>query len=502
MSLLRKIRNQAAVERASELECVMDAIAAPMFTTDNEFMITWINDAALQATGYRREEVVGKMNCSALSKTPICNTDDCTLKNCWRTRQPVFGSTVLETRGGQKVPIQAACSPIFDKKGEIIGGMEVIIDVTEAVELRAQAEQQRADLQEGIEVMSGVMQSVAGGDMTNRIEREFEGGLNDLKLNINTTLESLENSLLQVASASEQVNSAGGQISAGSQALAQGASEQASSLEEISSSLEEIGSMGKQNAANAQEARSMTENARTGTQKGVDNMGRLSEAIDKIKSSSDETAKILGTIDEIAFQTNLLALNAAVEAARAGEAGKGFAVVAEEVRNLAQRSAEAAKDTARLISESVDNAESGVALNQEVLANLEEISGQVAKVSEVMGEIATASDQQSQGIEQISTGVEQLNQVTQQTAANSEESASAAEELSSQAAELRSLVGSFKLSQGFQGATPPPAPQAIAVQQKRSANGHAGTANGNGHKSLSETLIPLDEEDEGILSSF
>ena len=166
--------------------------------------------------------------------------------------------------------------------------------------------------------------------------------------------------------------------------MAEGSAEQASTLEEISSSLQEVGSMTRQNTANAQEARSLTESASGSTKKGVDCMGKLSDAIQRIKESSDETAKIIKTIDEIAFQTNLLALNAAVEAARAGDAGRGFAVVAEEMRNLAMRNADAAKNTANLIEGSVMNADSGVALNAEVLRSLTEIDQQVGKVSEVM----------------------------------------------------------------------------------------------------------------------
>jgi len=178
----------------------------------------------------------------------------------------------------------------------------------------------------------------------------------------------------------------------------------------------------------------------------MESMQRLSTAINQIKVSTDETAKIVQKIDEIAFQTNLLALNAAVEAARAGDAGKGFAVVAEEVRNLAMRSAEAAKSTAQMIAESMENVENGVALNHEVLAKLGEINGQVQKVSAVMVEVAAASAQQSQGIEQINTAVEQMSQVTEENAANSEESASAAEELSGQAETVRALVATFHLS--------------------------------------------------------
>jgi methyl-accepting chemotaxis protein len=272
-----------------------------------------------------------------------------------------------------------------------------------------------------------------------------------------------------------------------------------------------MSSMTKQNAGNATEAKSLSDSARTAAGKGVDSMHRLSEAVDKIKASSDATAKILKTIDEIAFQTNLLALNAAVEAARAGDAGKGFAVVAEEVRNLAMRSAEAAKNTANMIEESVKNADSGVLLNAEVLKNLDEINTQIMRVGEVMGEIAASSDQQSQGVDQINTAVEQMNQVTQQNAANSEESASASEELSGQAEEMRSVVGSFTLSntQGSsQRTTRRPAAAARPVPAPAPKAAHAATSGtpGNGGRHTGRNpaaLIPLDEKKgELVLQEF
>jgi len=175
-------------------------------------------------------------------------------------------------------------------------------------------------------------------------------------------------------------------------------------------------------------------------EKGTESMQRMSQAIARIKQSSDQTGKIIKTIDEIAFQTNLLALNAAVEAARAGEAGKGFAVVAEEVRNLAQRSAEAARTTADMIEGSVKNADNGVAISKEVAESLGEIAEGSRKVNDLVGEIAAASNEQSQGIDQISTAVTQMDQITQSNAANAEESASASEELSAQAEELSRMV--------------------------------------------------------------
>jgi methyl-accepting chemotaxis protein len=238
----------------------------------------------------------------------------------------------------------------------------------------------------------------------------------------------------------EQTTAAATQVSSSSQSLAQGATEQASSLEEITASIEEMASQTKQNTASAGEAKTLADSARQNADKGAEAMQRMSGAIDDIKKSSDETAKIISTIDEIAFQTNLLALNAAVEAARAGEAGKGFAVVAEEVRNLAQRSAEAARNTAELIEGSVKNADNGVAIGKEVGDVLTEIVAGNRKVSELIAEISAASDEQSQGIDQISGAVGQMDQVTQSAAANAEESASSAEELNAQAEELHRMV--------------------------------------------------------------
>ncbi len=239
---------------------------------------------------------------------------------------------------------------------------------------------------------------------------------------------------------SEQVASASNQVAASSQQLAQGSNEQASSLEETSSSLEEMSSMIKQNADNAQQANSLMNDSKALVAKGQNAVERVNLAISDIKKSSDNTAKIIKTIDEIAFQTNLLALNAAVEAARAGEAGKGFAVVAEEVRNLAQRSAEAAKNTAELIEGSQKNAEQGVSVSAEALASIKSISESAIKVAGLVSEISAASNEQAQGIEQINSAVSQMDKVTQSNAANAEESASASEEMSAQAKELNLVV--------------------------------------------------------------
>jgi methyl-accepting chemotaxis protein len=239
---------------------------------------------------------------------------------------------------------------------------------------------------------------------------------------------------------SEQVAAASGQVSSSSQSLAEGATEQAAGLEETSSSLEEMSSMTKQNADNAMQANTLASEARKAADTGTESMGRMNAAIQDIQRSSDETAKIIKVIDEIAFQTNLLALNAAVEAARAGEAGKGFAVVAEEVRNLAMRSAEAAKNTASMIAESVKSSKNGVDIANEVTKVLDDIVQGVGKTTDLVSEIAAASQEQAQGIDQVNTAVAQMDKVTQQNAANAEESASASEELSAQAESMNDIV--------------------------------------------------------------
>lgn len=366
-------------------------------------------------------------------------------------------------------------------------------------------------------------------DLRVRLKESDASSCHNVRTAVNQAFSNLEGAIEQVAEAVLELEAASAQINSGSQALAQSTSEQAATLQQTSSSLQQLSAMTKQNVRNSQEARGLSGNARHSAEKGLESMKRLSRAVDQIKSSSDQTAKIVKTIDEIAFQTNLLALNAAVEAARAGDAGRGFAVVAEEVRNLAARSAEAAKNTADLIEESVRTAEGGVMLNQEVSSNLEEIFDQVRRVSEVMGEIALASDQQNQGIAQIKAAVEQLNKVTQQSAANAEEWSSNSEILASQTRGLRKVVSAFHISRspekkgaGFGPDVSGPSairhstskrrsvepavvqPKSRAAQPPSSAN---GGGSGKGEAALRpndlEKLIPMeDHQDTDILKEF
>lgn len=286
-------------------------------------------------------------------------------------------------------------------------------------------------------------EKIALGDLTVKVKLasdrdQFGKALQSMTERLNDLVSQVQNAVGQITSGSEQVADT-------SQTLSQGAAETAASLEEITASMTQMASQTKLTAQNAEQANSLSKGSRNAATRGDKLMHELVDAMGEIDRSGQDINKIIKVIDEIAFQTNLLALNAAVEAARAGQHGKGFAVVAEEVRNLAARSAKAAKETAELIENSAEKTRNGNSIAEKTAAAFKGIVAGAAKVTDLVGEIAAAANEQASGFEQVNQGLGQIDQVTQQNTAHAEESAAAAEELSGQSAQLKNLVGRFKV---------------------------------------------------------
>jgi len=296
---------------------------------------------------------------------------------------------------------------------------------------------------EHVKQVSQNLETIASGDLSIDVEvlsnRDTMGG------SLSRMVDNLNNMFGEIQNATGQVSVGSKQIADGAQALAQGSTEQAASVEELSASIGEISRKTKENADMAVRAAKLADTIKDSAEKGSMQMNEMTSAVKEINQASQSISKVIKVIDDIAFQTNILALNAAVEAARAGQHGKGFAVVAEEVRNLAAKSAEAAKDTGGLIANSMEKAELGARIADNTAASLTEIVSGINESNVIVSEIATSSHEQSEGISQINVGIDQVAQVIQQNSATAEESAAASEEMSSQSNMLEEMISQFKL---------------------------------------------------------
>lgn len=337
------------------------------------------------------------------------------------------------------------------------GTLDVQVTYRSMDEMGSLAESIRSliqSLRSYISNISQILGLMSEGDMTVSVDLEYRNDFAPIRQSMEQIIASLNETLSQIGVSSQQVAVGSQQVSYGAQALSQGATEQASSVEELAASIEEIAEKVRQNAAGARQAREQMETTTLEIRQGDEQMKRLIRAMDEVAKTSGEIQKIIKTIDDIAFQTNILALNAAVEAARAGAAGRGFAVVAEEVRNLAIKSASAAKDTTSMIQNTITAVSAGNRMVNEVEESLNRIAQKAETVSALVQEIAGASEDQADSVEQVNIGVGQISAVIQTNSATAEESAASSEELSGQAEMLQNMVSRFRLNQKTQIALP------------------------------------------------
>ncbi|MCY1669298.1 methyl-accepting chemotaxis protein [Rhizobium sp. SL86] len=426
----------------------MDAISRVQgiieFTTDGK--VVTANENFLTTLGYRLDEIQGKHHSMFVDPTYAQSAD---YRTFWAELNAGRFQAAEFTRigkGGRTVVINASYNPILDDKGRVTKVVKFATDVTERVR--------------AVDQIGEGLKRVAGGDLSCTIQSSFAKDFEVLRNNFNTAVSQLAETLGAVARSTQEIDTGTREISRSAEDLSKRTEQQAASLEETAAALDQITTNVTTSSQRADEAKAAAATANTGAINSAKVVADAVSAMARIEASSGQISNIIGVIDEIAFQTNLLALNAGVEAARAGEAGKGFAVVAQEVRELAQRSAAAAKEIKGLIQNSSTEVENGVRLVSETGKALKLIEGNISAVNERIEAIASAAKEQSVALGEVNSAINQMDQMTQQNAAMVEESNAASASLASETASLRQLLSHFTLN----GRASAPAPQRHATQ--------------------------------------
>jgi methyl-accepting chemotaxis protein len=410
------------------------------------------NQNFLDTLGYTEAEIVGKRHSIFVDKAYAASQE---YKTFWeRLRAGEFFSDKYARvgKGGREIWIQGSYNPLFDASGKPYKVIKFASDITEVEFERRRNEEERAararEQQKVVEALAGGLKNLAAGNLLNGIEEGFPTEYEALRVDFNKAVDALQSALTSIASSAETVRSGTSEIMRASDDLSKRTEQNAASLEETAAALNELTETVRQTADGARKADQTVTSTRSDAEKSGEIVRQAITAMEQIEKSSAQIGQIIGVIDEIAFQTNLLALNAGVEAARAGDAGRGFAVVAQEVRALAQRSAEAAKEIKALISTSAAHVDSGVTLVGDTRDALMRIVSSFGGISELVGAMAASAEAQSTGIAQINVAIGHMDQSTQQNAAMVEQSTAAAVSLSREAEAMADLVGRFEVGAG------------------------------------------------------
>ncbi len=458
---LRK-REEADAKSIFDLKAMAAAMDESQARIDFDLdgAIIGANENFLSAMGYSASEIVGRKHAMFLDPAYARSPEYAGHWQRLRSGEAIADVFTRFAKGGRKVIIQARYTPLIGKDGKPYRVVKYATDITAAEIAREQAEAERAQrAQEQAAVVTSLasaLSSLSEGDLQSQITETFPADYEQLRKDFNAAVASLSDTLGQVRTGSDAMRTGAEEIAHASDDLSRRTEQQAASLEETAAALDQITATVKTTAAGARRANETVAMAKSEAVRSGEVVAQAVQAMGDIKTSSQEISQIIGVIDEIAFQTNLLALNAGVEAARAGDAGRGFAVVAQEVRALAQRSAQAAKEIKALISASSQQVGQGVELVGETGRALDKIVAQVADIDALISEIAASAQEQATGLAEVNTAVNQMDQVVQQNAAMVEQSTAATHALKSETAELNRLISRFRTGSGQGSAHPAP----------------------------------------------